>query len=354
MKTIASRISPNLFQPSWKDSSSWVTKVFSADLTHFWMKGIKIVLSLLIITILLGLTGGVLRIFLNLQALFSHPIEQALRHLIVDTLIILAIVEVFKTTLIYFSEGRVKVTFIVDTILVVMLTEIISKWFSEAPVSQWMTLGGILMVLGIIRIVTVQWSPTRAEPLPDIGSIANLVEHSSQSHELVIPAEAGIQNTGSLWQRNRQSVHTSHDGGFSDKETQMHAFLESLEPSSSRLAPNVHALDPCFHRDDGERSGYPCQQEPPLSGIISPTPIHIHSTKIAIDPGYSRPYLIAGSGKQPSVLPKILALKVSAPPHSCPDFFSSISLDVQSNKINSKPNPGMSSWQPIRDFFLKC
>ncbi len=86
-----------------------------------------------------------------------------MRHLIVDTLIILAIVEVFKTTLTYFSEGRVKVTFIVDTILVVMLTEIISKWFSEAPTSQWITLGGILIVLGIIRIVAVQWSPARAE-----------------------------------------------------------------------------------------------------------------------------------------------------------------------------------------------
>jgi len=163
MRNMASRISPNLFQPSSRKSSSWITQVLAVDLTHFWMKGIKVVLNLLIMTILLGLAGGVFRIFLNLQTLFSHPIEQALRHLIVDTLIILAIVEVFKTTLTYFSEGRVKVTFIVDTILVVMLTEIISKWFSEAPVSQWMTLGGILIILGIIRIVAVQWSPTKTE-----------------------------------------------------------------------------------------------------------------------------------------------------------------------------------------------
>jgi len=163
MKTMASRITPSLFQPSIQESSTWVTKVLTADLTHFWVKGIKVVLSLLIITILLGLMGGVFRIFLNLPTLFSHPIEQALRHLIVDTLIILAIVEVFKTTLTYFSEGRVKVTFIVDTILVVMLTEIISKWFTKADTSQWIILGGILMVLGIIRIVAVQWSPTKTE-----------------------------------------------------------------------------------------------------------------------------------------------------------------------------------------------
>ncbi|MDR4496268.1 MAG: hypothetical protein R3B74_17995 [Nitrospirales bacterium] len=44
------------------------------------------------------------------------------------------------------------------------ITEIISKWFSEAHPEQWITLGGILLVLGIIRVVAVQWSPTRAEP----------------------------------------------------------------------------------------------------------------------------------------------------------------------------------------------
>ncbi|GJL70719.1 MAG: hypothetical protein NPIRA06_33540 [Nitrospirales bacterium] len=152
-----------MFNSSLQQSSAWLAKALEADLTHFWMKGIKAVLSLLIVTILVGLAGGVLRIFLNLEALFTEPLEQVFRQLIVDTLIILAIVEVFKTTVTYFSEGRVKVTFIVDTILVVMLTEIISKWFSEAHLEQWMILGGILGVLAIIRVVAVQWSPTRGE-----------------------------------------------------------------------------------------------------------------------------------------------------------------------------------------------
>lgn len=167
MKTITTRSYPSLFIGTLQQSSSWLANALEADLTHFWMKGIKAVLSLLIMTILAGLAGGVLRIFLNLEALLTEPLEQVFRQLIVDTLIILAIVEVFKTTVTYFSEGRVKVTFIVDTILVVMLTEIISKWFSEAPTSQWMTLGGILVVLAVLRVVAVQWSPTRTEPFPD-------------------------------------------------------------------------------------------------------------------------------------------------------------------------------------------
>lgn len=167
MKTMMTRSYPSLFNSRLEQSSSWIAQALDADMTQFWMKGIKTVLSLLIITILVGLAGGVLRIFLNLEAMLTDPLEQVFRQLIVDTLIILAIVEVFKTTVTYFSEGRVKVTFIVDTILVVMLTEVISKWFSEAHLTQWMILGGILLVLGIIRVVAVQWSPTRAESSPE-------------------------------------------------------------------------------------------------------------------------------------------------------------------------------------------
>ena len=167
MKTLTSPNSRSLWSSPLQQSSSWLAKALEAELTDLWMKGIKAVLSLLIITILTGLAGGVLRIFVNLESIVTDPLEHVFRQLIVDTLIILAIVEVFKTTVTYFSEGRVKVTFIVDTILVVMLTEIISKWFSEARLEQWMILGGILVVLAIIRVVAVQWSPTKTDLHPD-------------------------------------------------------------------------------------------------------------------------------------------------------------------------------------------
>ncbi|HZC82445.1 MAG TPA: phosphate-starvation-inducible PsiE family protein, partial [Nitrospiraceae bacterium] len=106
------------------------------------------------------LTGGVVKTFLDLRLLFNNPVEVALRHVIVDTLILLAVVEVFKTTLTYFTEGRVKVTFIVDTILVVMLTEVISQWFQGGDLIQFAVLGGILVTLVVIRVLAVRCSPT--------------------------------------------------------------------------------------------------------------------------------------------------------------------------------------------------
>jgi uncharacterized membrane protein (DUF373 family) len=133
--------------------------------TNFWVKGIKLVLSLLILTILAALTGGVVKTFLDLRLLLDNPVEVALRQVIVDTLILLAVVEVFKTTLTYFAEGRVKVTFIVDTILVVMLTEVISQWFKGGSLTQLAVLGGILLTLGAMRVLAVRCSPRNGDPL---------------------------------------------------------------------------------------------------------------------------------------------------------------------------------------------
>ena len=138
------------------------------DLTAWWIKGIKLVLSLLILTILLALTGGVIKTFLDLTLLLHNPVEVALRQIIIDTLILLAVVEVFKTTLTYFSEGRVKVTFIVDTILVVMLTEVISEWFKGVHVEQFAILGVILLALAAIRVLAVRFSPTYGETAADV------------------------------------------------------------------------------------------------------------------------------------------------------------------------------------------
>jgi hypothetical protein len=56
------------------------------DVTAWWIKGIKPVLSLLILTILLALTGGVVKTLLDLKLLLNNPVEVTLRQIIIDTL----------------------------------------------------------------------------------------------------------------------------------------------------------------------------------------------------------------------------------------------------------------------------
>jgi uncharacterized membrane protein (DUF373 family) len=144
-----------------------------AGLTTVWDKGTRIVLSLLIMTILAGLTGGVLKTFAGLRLLVTADLDSGLRQLIVNTLMLLAVVEVLKTTLAYFSEGRVRVTFIVDTVLVVMLTEVISQWFTGGDWQKLGILALLLTTLGLVRVVAVRFSPT---PTAGVASLHSPIQ----------------------------------------------------------------------------------------------------------------------------------------------------------------------------------
>ncbi len=144
-------------------SNGWpkrfMIRLTAYDIARAWEVGTRFILSLLTLTILFGLAGGVVKTFLDLRLLLSANVEVALRQVLVDTLTLLAVVEVLKTTLAYCSDGRVRVTFIIDTVLVVMLTEVISRWFTGGEWHQFAILGGILITLGLMRIVAVRYSP---------------------------------------------------------------------------------------------------------------------------------------------------------------------------------------------------
>ena len=131
------------------------------DFLEVWNRGIKGVLSLVVVTLVTALVGGAVKTFWEIRLLMDHSTKVVLRQVIINTLMLLALVEVFKTTVTYFREGRAKVTFIVDTILVVMLTEVISQWFKKR--GDWqplVVLGVLLLILGIVRVMAFRWSPT--------------------------------------------------------------------------------------------------------------------------------------------------------------------------------------------------
>jgi len=59
----------------------------------------------------------------------------------VDNATVLAVVEVLRTALAYFTEGRVKVTYIIDTVIVTVLTEVMAFWYRDM---DWQ---GVAMVI---------------------------------------------------------------------------------------------------------------------------------------------------------------------------------------------------------------
>ncbi len=124
---------------------------------------VRVLLSLLILALLGAILAGVLRTLYDLRLILDGSLAAALKRVLVDAITVLAVVEVFRTALAYFAEGRVKVTYIIDTVLVTLLSEILAFWFKELEVGRVAMVIAIVISLGLLRVLAIHFSPNRAE-----------------------------------------------------------------------------------------------------------------------------------------------------------------------------------------------
>jgi uncharacterized membrane protein (DUF373 family) len=128
----------------------------------------RALLSLLLLVILAGMGYGIARTAFDLFLAAGHilndaDLHEALKQLVVDVLMVLAVVELFRTVKAYFSEGRVKVTYIIDTALVVVITEIMGFWYREVEVARVGLAIALVVALMGVRIMAIRFSPKRRE-----------------------------------------------------------------------------------------------------------------------------------------------------------------------------------------------
>ncbi|NVN99588.1 MAG: phosphate-starvation-inducible PsiE family protein [Geobacteraceae bacterium] len=140
--------------------------MFSADIvdlkiTRFFENSARVLLSFLIMAIFCAILAGIGFTFYELRLIASLEFHEFFRKILIDTLTVLAMVEVLRTALAYFTEGRVKVTYIIDTVLVVILTEVMSFWYREMDWEQVGMVIALVLSLAAVRIIAVRFSPRR-------------------------------------------------------------------------------------------------------------------------------------------------------------------------------------------------
>ncbi|BDV42320.1 hypothetical protein GURASL_12430 [Geotalea uraniireducens] len=139
----------------------WKEDVIDLKLTKFFEVSARALLSLLIVAILLAILAGIIWTFFDLRLVFAHDFHGAFKTILVDVLTVLAIVEILRTALAYFSEGRVKVTYIIDTVLVTVLTEVMAFWYREVEWEKIAMVIALVLSLAAVRIIAVRFSPRR-------------------------------------------------------------------------------------------------------------------------------------------------------------------------------------------------
>ncbi|RMG51518.1 MAG: hypothetical protein D6717_12805 [Gammaproteobacteria bacterium] len=134
----------------------------------FFEQTCKVLLSFLLLALLGTIAAGIARTFIDLllcfrELLAPQGLEHGFRAVLVDVLTVLALIEVFRTAMSYLVEGRVKVTYIIDTVLVALLTEVLAFWYRELDTGRmWMVIA-LVVSLMLVRILAILYSPKRRE-----------------------------------------------------------------------------------------------------------------------------------------------------------------------------------------------
>jgi uncharacterized membrane protein (DUF373 family) len=123
---------------------------------------VRIITLLTMLAVGLWMLTGVVQLLLHLPEAFARDWVGAAEQTIVSCLVLLALLEVMRTLQAYLALGRVRVTFILDTALVVLIGELMGLWFREYAPEKVLLGIGVIVTLVILRIVTVRFSPESA------------------------------------------------------------------------------------------------------------------------------------------------------------------------------------------------
>ena len=130
-------------------------------ISRIFLYAVKAALCLLLIVVLAAILWATVKTVTDLMAALSLSIHDTLKHVMINSLTILALLEIFMTTFAYFKEKRVKVTYIIDTVLVVILTEIMGFWFKEIEPLRMVLFIALVLSLMAARILAIRFSPLR-------------------------------------------------------------------------------------------------------------------------------------------------------------------------------------------------
>jgi uncharacterized membrane protein (DUF373 family) len=120
---------------------------------------VRLLTGMLIVTLCLWMLAGVVDMVLGLREILAAGWASIAEHAIIKGLIMLALLEVIRTLQAYLKLGRVRVTFILDTALVVLIGELMGLWFKEYSSGKVFLGTGVIAILVALRIVTNKFSP---------------------------------------------------------------------------------------------------------------------------------------------------------------------------------------------------
>jgi uncharacterized membrane protein (DUF373 family) len=133
------------------------------DRPALWFgSAIRVGLCLLVVILMAALLVGIVKAGIDLVYSIRKPLEVILQSLLLDAVFILALTEIVITVLGYLRDGSVHVRYIVDTILIIMLNEVVAIWFKGPTLETAIGLSVTVATLAGVRIAVTRFAPDHA------------------------------------------------------------------------------------------------------------------------------------------------------------------------------------------------
>ncbi|MEA1921031.1 MAG: phosphate-starvation-inducible PsiE family protein [Pseudomonadota bacterium] len=133
-------------------------------LNHEWhSRIIGFLVGVLMIALYVWVLSGIISILINLYHCFLSDWSYGAEHMIKKVLVVLALLEFIRVLQSYLLLGRVKLTFILEVALVVLIGELIGFWYRDFNFAEVVLGVVVISVLITLRIVTTKFSPDSCE-----------------------------------------------------------------------------------------------------------------------------------------------------------------------------------------------
>lgn len=146
-----------------KTDKSTAYKTFLFDV-KWHARSIGFIVGILMIAIYIWILAGFINLFVVLYHSYPSGWEHGAEVMIKNIVIVLASLELIRVLQSYLLLGRVKVTFILDVALVVLIGELISYWYRDSQSSEVLISVVVIAMLIIFRIITSKYSPDNEIP----------------------------------------------------------------------------------------------------------------------------------------------------------------------------------------------
>jgi uncharacterized membrane protein (DUF373 family) len=141
-----------------------MNKNISIDHNWIFKKSTNAIIIITLYILLIALLIGVVQIILTLPRLLtSDGLDIVFYQIVTKSLNLFIVIEFFKTLHDYSKYERIKLTYIIDATILIVLREISVGLFTrDLDYMMILALSVLLTVMGAVRVMAVRYSPAEA------------------------------------------------------------------------------------------------------------------------------------------------------------------------------------------------